>query len=63
MTIGPLLLIKKTPLIIIPSAYAETKKDALHLSYYLVANGFQVLRYDNTNHTGESDAETSSISR
>lgn len=44
-------------LLIIPSAYGETKKDAIHISYYLVMNGFQVIRYDNTDHTGESEGD------
>jgi SAM-dependent methyltransferase/pimeloyl-ACP methyl ester carboxylesterase len=52
---------REDPLIVIPSAYAETKKDGLHTAYYLVANGFQVLRYDNTNHTGESDGDILNI--
>jgi SAM-dependent methyltransferase len=48
---------ERDPLIIIPSAYAETKKDALQTAYYLVSNGFQVIRFDNTNHTGESEGD------
>ena len=47
----------KAPFILIPAAYGETKKDALSLSYYLVKNGFNVVRYDNTDHVGESDGE------
>lgn len=43
------------PFIIIPPAHGETKKNSIMLSYYLVANGFNVVRYDNTNHLGESD--------
>ena len=49
---------KKKDFIIIPPAYGETKKDYISLSYYLVINGFHVIRYDATNHAGESDGET-----
>ncbi len=45
------------PFIIIPPGYGETKKDHISTAYYLVSNGFNVLRYDNTNHIGESDGE------
>lgn len=37
--------------------YGETKKNNLRLAYFLVANGFKVLRFDHTNHIGESDGE------
>lgn len=47
----------KIPVVVIPPAYGETKRDALYLSYYLVANGFSVLRYDSTDSIGESDGE------
>ena len=43
------------PFVIIPPAYGETKKDHISLAYYLVVNGFNVIRYDNTNNLGESD--------
>ena len=43
--------------IVIPPAYGETKKDYISLSYYLVSNGFNVVRYDNTFHLGESEGE------
>ena len=45
------------PFFIIPPAYGETKKDSLKLSYFLVKNGFHVLRYDATFHVGESDGD------
>ena len=35
--------------------YGETKKNNLQLAYELVANGVTVLRFDLTNHIGESD--------
>lgn len=44
-------------LIIIPPAYGETKKDSLKISYFLVNNGFNCLRFDATNHVGESDGD------
>lgn len=48
---------ERKPYIIIPPAYGETKKNSLHLGYYLAQNGFNVIRYDATNHIGESDGE------
>ena len=47
----------KDPFIIIPPGYGETKRDALTTAYYLVKNGFNVIRYDATDHIGESDGE------
>lgn len=47
----------KNNLIIIPPAYGETKKDSLKISYFLVKNGFNCLRFDATNHVGESDGD------
>lgn len=48
---------QKRPFIIVPPSYGETKKDSLTLSYYLVKNGFNVIRYDGTNHVGESEGD------
>jgi len=48
---------KYTPFIILPPGYGETKRDTLSTSYYLVKNGFNCLRYDATDHVGESDGE------
>lgn len=45
------------PWAILPPAYGETKTSVLITSYYLARNGFHCLRYDATNHTGESDGE------
>jgi len=42
-------------LVIIVPPYGRTKSSNLPLAYYLARNGFQVLRYDCTNHVGESD--------
>ena len=45
------------PFVLMAPKYGETKKNNLHLAYYLAANGFVVLRFDLTNHIGESDGE------
>ena len=42
------------PFIIIAPGFGETKTNALSLSYILAKNGFRVLRYDASSHTGES---------
>jgi len=47
------------PHVIIAPGYGETKTDYVTLAYYLAANGFHVLRYDHSNHVGESDGEMS----
>ncbi|MGJ8652228.1 MAG: methyltransferase domain-containing protein [Opitutaceae bacterium] len=41
--------------VILAPRYGETKKNSLKLAYMLAANGFKVLRFDQTNHVGESD--------
>ncbi len=43
------------PVAVIAPGYGESKKEYIALSYQLAGNGFQVLRYDHTNHVGESD--------
>jgi len=47
----------RTPLVIIAPGYGETKKEYVTVSYFLASNGFQVLRYDHTNHVGESEGD------
>ena len=42
------------PIVAIAPGYGETKRDYLILAYYLASNGFHVIRYDHTNHVGES---------
>lgn len=42
--------------------YGETKKNNLQLAYQLVANGMSVLRFDLTNHIGESEGEMEQFS-
>ncbi|HEY3198217.1 MAG TPA: PilZ domain-containing protein [Nitrospirales bacterium] len=48
-------LLPGNPVVIVVPGYGETKKEYIALSYYLACNGFQVLRYDHTNHVGESE--------
>lgn len=48
---------KKAPFIILPPGYGETKRDTLSTSYYLVKNGFNCIRYDATDHVGESEGQ------
>ncbi len=43
------------PVVVLAPGYGETKRDYLTLSYFFVSNGFQVIRYDHTNHVGESE--------
>ena len=46
-----------TPIVIIAPGFGLTQTDYLPLSYYLAANRFRVLRYDHTNHIGQSDGD------
>ena len=43
------------PWVIVAPKYGETKKNNLQLAYYLAANGLNVLRFDQSNHIGESE--------
>jgi SAM-dependent methyltransferase/pimeloyl-ACP methyl ester carboxylesterase len=43
------------PWVLLAPKFGETKKTTLHLAYHLVANGLNVLRFDPTNHVGESE--------
>ncbi len=43
------------PWVVIAPKYGETKKNSLQLAYYLAANGVNVLRFDLTDHVGESE--------
>lgn len=45
------------PVVMISPGYGETKKEHIALAYYLAANAFRVLRYDHSNHVGESDGD------
>ncbi|WP_447971581.1 serine aminopeptidase domain-containing protein [Nitrospira sp. M1] len=46
-----------SPVIIISPGYGETKREYITLAYYFASNGFHVIRYDHTNHVGDSDGE------
>jgi len=48
--------------LIIPPGYGQTKADNIPLSYPLARAGFCVLRFDHTDHVGESDGEIVSSS-
>lgn len=43
------------PIVVLAPGYGESKRDYVPLAYYLAGNGFEVVRYDNVNHVGESD--------
>jgi SAM-dependent methyltransferase/alpha-beta hydrolase superfamily lysophospholipase len=45
------------PVILMPAAYGETKESNLLISAYMVSNGFRGLRFDWTDHVGESDGD------
>ena len=44
----------KAHVILVPG-YGKTKISNLRLAYYLAVNGFKVLRYDHSNHVGDSE--------
>lgn len=48
---------ERLPWVLLPPAYGETKRDGLTIAYALAANGFNVFRYDASNHLGESEGE------
>jgi ubiquinone/menaquinone biosynthesis C-methylase UbiE/pimeloyl-ACP methyl ester carboxylesterase/ribosome-associated toxin RatA of RatAB toxin-antitoxin module len=48
-------------IVVIPPGYGETKRDSLPVAYYLAKNGFRVVRYDATDHVGESEGEMTQI--
>lgn len=50
------------PVVVIAPGYGETKRDYLSLAYYFASNGFHVIRYDHTNHVGESEGRHFDIS-
>ncbi len=51
----PSALPSNNPVVIVSPGYGETKREYIALAYYLAANGFHVVRYDHTNHVGESE--------
>jgi ubiquinone/menaquinone biosynthesis C-methylase UbiE len=50
------------PIVVIAPGYGEIKRDYLTLAYYFASNGFHVIRYDHTNHVGESQGTHFDIS-
>jgi PAS domain S-box-containing protein len=46
-----------TPIVVIAPGFGQTQTDYLPLSFYLAAGRFRVLRYDHTNHIGQSDGD------
>ncbi len=49
--------LSRLPVVVMAPGYGETKRDYLTLAYYFASNGFHVVRYDHTNHVGESDGQ------
>lgn len=43
------------PWVVVAPKYGETKKNSLQTAYYLAANNLNVLRFDMSNHVGESE--------
>ena len=50
------------PMVVLAPGYGETKRDYLTLAYFFACNGFHVIRYDHTNHVGESQGTHFDIS-
>lgn len=50
------------PWVVVSPKYGETKKNNLQLAYYLAANGVNVLRFDMSNHVGESEGRMQDFS-
>jgi SAM-dependent methyltransferase len=46
-----------TPIVVIVPGFGQTQTDYLPLSFFLAANRFRALRYDHTNHVGQSDGD------
>ena len=46
-----------TPVVIVAPGFGQTALDYAALSYYLAEHQFRVLRYDHTNHLGNSEGE------
>jgi ubiquinone/menaquinone biosynthesis C-methylase UbiE/pimeloyl-ACP methyl ester carboxylesterase len=54
--------LRERPWVIVAPKYGETKKSNLQLAYYLAANGLNVLRFDQSNHIGESEGRMQDFS-
>ena len=50
-----------TPIVVIVPGFGQTQTDYLPLSFYLAANRLRALRYDHTNHVGQSDGDVLQI--
>jgi PAS domain S-box-containing protein len=46
-----------TPVVIVVPGFGKMQRDYLTLSYFLAANRLRVLRYDHTDHVGQSDGD------
>lgn len=46
-----------TPVVIVVPGFGKMQTDYLPLSYFLAANRLRILRYDHTNHVGQSDGD------
>jgi len=46
-----------TPVVIVVPGFGKTQTDYLPLAFFLAANRLRVLRYDHTNHVGQSDGD------
>ncbi len=53
-------LAPETPVVIVAPGFGQLKIDYVALSFYLAQNGLRVLRYDPTNHLGQSEGELQS---
>jgi hypothetical protein len=47
----------ESPVVIVCPAFTKTSRDGVVLAWYLMRHGFQVVRYDNTCHVGESEGD------
>ena len=47
-----------TPIVILAPGFGHTQSDYIGLSFFLAANRLRVLRYDHTNHVGQSDGDS-----
>lgn len=50
-------LAPETPVVIVSPGFGQLKTDYVNFAFYLAMNGLRVLRYDPTNHLGQSDGE------
>ncbi len=46
-----------TPVVVLVPGFGKTQADYVPLSFFLAANRLRVLRYDHTNHLGQSDGD------